>query len=97
MVAKVNGTEIRESDLAMAEEEVGQHPARWRRTPSSDYLVQFMADMILVAKAAEDKKIGDDDDFKRQLAFTRNKLLMEACCRPEARPPSTDAAMQQGL
>ena len=42
-----------------------------------DYLVQFTADMMLLAKAAEDKKIADSAEFKRKLAFGRNKLLME--------------------
>ena len=42
-----------------------------------DYLVQFIADMILVSKAAEAKKIGDTPEFKRKLAFARKKLLME--------------------
>ena len=41
--------------------------------------MQFMADMILVSKAAEDKKLGDTPEFKRKLAFGRNKLLMEVC------------------
>ena len=47
VVAKVNGVEIHQSDLAVAEEEAGQLPPM---TPDAkkDYLVQFMADMILV-------------------------------------------------
>ena len=35
-----------------------------------------MADMILLAKAAEDKGIGADHAFKHKLAFDRKKLLM---------------------
>src|SRR5471032_3324213 len=68
LVAKVNGVEIHQSDLAVAEEEAGQIPPM---TPEAkqDYLVQFMADMILVSKAAETKKLGDGPEFKRKLAF----------------------------
>ena len=29
-----------------------------------EYLVAYVTDMILVAKAAEGKKIGDDDGFQ---------------------------------
>jgi peptidyl-prolyl cis-trans isomerase C len=54
LVAKVNGTEIHQSDLAVAEEEAGQLPPM-SPDAKQDYLVQFMADMLLVSKAAEAK------------------------------------------
>ena len=34
--------------------------------------------MKMMAKAAEDKKVDDDDDFKQRLAFARNRLLMDS-------------------
>ena len=77
VVAKVNGTEIHQSDLAVAEEEAGQLPPM-SPDAKKDYLVQFMADMIVVSKAAEDKKMGDTPAFKAKLEFARKKLLMEA-------------------
>ncbi len=94
VVAKVNGTEIHQSDLAVAEEEAGQIPPM---TPEAkrDYLVQFMADLILVSKAAEDKKIADGDDFKRRLAFIRNKLLMEDLLQSVGKQALTDEAMHK--
>ncbi|MGH6683539.1 MAG: peptidylprolyl isomerase, partial [Pseudolabrys sp.] len=66
VIAKVNGIEIHQSDLKIAEEEAGQLPPM---SPNAkrDYLVQFMADMFLVSKAAEAKKMGDGADFKRKL------------------------------
>src|ERR1017187_5759520 len=76
LLATVNGTEIHQSDLAVAEEEAGQLPPM-SPDAKKDYLVQFMADMILVSKAAEAKKMGDGADFKRKIALARNKLLME--------------------
>ena len=76
VVAKVNGAEIHQSDLAVAEEEAGQLPPM-SPDQKQDYLIQFTADMMLLAKAAEDKKLGDAPDFKRKLDFARNKLLME--------------------
>ena len=59
LVAKVNGVEIRQSDLPMAEEEVGPELPPLSPDAKRDYLVRYLADMILVAKAAEAKKIGD--------------------------------------
>lgn len=94
VIAKVNGTEIRQSDLAVAEEEAGQIPPMSPEA-KQDYLVQFMADMILVSKAAEAKKMGDAAAFKRKLDFTRNKLLMETLLQSVGKEALTDAAMHK--
>jgi len=93
VVATVNGTEIRQADLASAEEEAGQLPPM-SPDAKKDYLVQFMADMILITKAAEEKKISDDATFKRRLDFARKKLLMEGLLASVATAASTDAAMK---
>ena len=94
VVAKVHGVDIRQSDLAVAEEEAGQIPPM-SPDAKQDYLVQFTADMILVSKAAEDKKLGDTPDFKRKLAFTRNKLLMEALLVSSGKEALTEDAMRK--
>jgi len=94
VVAKVNGTEIHRSDLAVAEEEAGQLPPM-AADAKQDYLVQFMADMILVAKAAEDKKLGDAADFKRKVEFARRKLLMESLLQSAGKEALSDAAMHK--
>jgi peptidyl-prolyl cis-trans isomerase C len=79
VIAKVNGAEIHESDLAMAEEDVGQNPQLQALTGDArrDYLVNYLSDVVLAAKAAEAKKVSDGTVFKSRLAFIRNKLLME--------------------
>jgi peptidyl-prolyl cis-trans isomerase C len=94
VVAKVDGTEIHESDLAVAEEEAGQIPPM-SPDAKKDYLVQFMADMILVTKAADAKKMGDDAAFKRKLEFARKKLMMEGLLQSVAKEALTDAAMHK--
>jgi peptidyl-prolyl cis-trans isomerase C len=96
VVARVNGTEIHQSDLAIAEEEVGaQQTAQMSPEAKRDYLVSFLADMLLVANAAEAKKVPDGAEFKRRLAFARNKLLMESYLQAEAKAAITDAAMRK--
>jgi peptidyl-prolyl cis-trans isomerase C len=92
LVAKVNGIEIHQSDLGIAEEEAGQLPPM-SPDAKKDYLVQFMADVILIAKAAEAKKMGDGADFNRRIAFARNKLLMERLLQSVGKEALTDAAM----
>jgi peptidyl-prolyl cis-trans isomerase C len=94
VVAKVNGTEIHQSDLAVAEAEAGQIPPM-SPAAKKDYLVQFMSDMILVSKAAEDKKIGDSADFKRRVDFARKKLLMTDLFQQVGKEALTDAAMHK--
>ncbi len=94
LVAKVNGVEIHQSDLAVAEEEAGQIP-QMSPEAKQDYLVQFVADMILVSKAAQDKKFGDSADFKRKLEFARKKLLMEGLLQSVGKQALTDEAMRK--
>jgi peptidyl-prolyl cis-trans isomerase C len=94
LIAKVNGTEIHQSDLAVAEEEAGQIPPMSPEA-KQDYLVQFVADMILVSKAAEDKKMGDSASFERKVAFARNKLLMERLLQSVGKEALTDDAMHK--
>ena len=94
VVAKVNGAEIHQSDLAVAEQEAGRLPPM-SDAAKKDYLVQFMADVILVAKAAEDKKIDQTAAFKRKLAFERQKLLMSDLMESVAKDAVTDAALQK--
>jgi peptidyl-prolyl cis-trans isomerase C len=94
VLAKVNGVEIHQSDLAVAEEEAGQLPPM-SPDQKQDYLIQFTADMLLLAKAAEDKKLADTPEFKRKLAFGTKKLLMEAVLQSVGKVALTDEAMHK--
>ena len=97
VIAKVNGVEIRESDLAMAEEDVGQNQQLQALTGDArrDYLVSYLADVILAAKAAEGKKVADQKDFKSRLAFIRKKLLMETLLQQEGKAALTPDATKK--
>ena len=95
VVARVNGTEVRQSDLAAAEEDLGGNIPQMTPEAKRDYLITFVGDMILVAKAAEAKKMGDTDDFKKKLAYARTKLLMEQLLQSEAKAAVNDAAMHK--
>jgi len=95
VVAKVNGIEIRQSDLALAEEDLGQNlPPQAQGDAKRDYLIGYLTDVILVAKAAEAKKISDQADFKSRSAYLRNKLLMEMQLQAEAKAAVTDQALK---
>jgi peptidyl-prolyl cis-trans isomerase C len=94
LVAKVNGVEIHESDLGIAEEEAGQIPPM-PPAAKRDYLVQFMADLIMVSKDAETQKVGDSPEFKHRMEFERRKLLMSNLLQTVGKSALTDAAMHK--
>src|ERR1700723_3493495 len=95
VLAKVNGSEIRQSDLTLAEEELGPSLAQMDPASKKENVLAFLIDMKIVAKAAEAKKIEDRDDFKARLAFTRNRLLMDNLLSVEGKAATTDEAMKK--
>jgi peptidyl-prolyl cis-trans isomerase C len=96
VVARVNGQDIKASDLAIVEEDIGPSlPQQMAGESKRDYLTTFFTDMLLVAHAAEAKKIQDGDDFKQRLAYFHNKLLMEMMLRSEAKASITEGAMHK--
>src|SRR5471032_189758 len=95
VLAKVNGAEIRQSDLNLAEEELGPSLAQMDPATKKENVLGFLIDMKIVAKAAEAKKIEDREDFKARLAFTRNRLLMDNLLAVEGKAATTDEAMKK--
>jgi peptidyl-prolyl cis-trans isomerase C len=95
VLAKVNGSEIRQSDVTLAEEELGPSLAQMDPATKKDNVLSFLIDMKIVAKAAEDKKIENNDDFKKRMAFTRNRLLMDSLLASEGKAATTDEAMKK--
>src|ERR1700736_1197693 len=95
VLAKVNGSEIRQSDLALAEEELGPSLAQMDPATKKENVLAFLIDMKIVAKAAEDKKVENNEDFKKRLTFTRNRLLMDSLLATEGKAATTDDAMKK--
>jgi peptidyl-prolyl cis-trans isomerase C len=95
VLAKVNGAEIRQSDVTLAEEELGPSLAQMDPATKKENVLAFLIDMKIVAKAAEDKKIEDRPEFKARMAFTRNRLLMDNLLATEGKAATTDEAMKK--
>jgi peptidyl-prolyl cis-trans isomerase C len=95
VLAKVNGSEIRQSDLALAEEELGPSLAQMDPATKDENVLSFLIDMKIVSRAAEDKKVQDSDDFKKRLAFTRNRLLMDSLLASEGKAATNDESMKK--
>ena len=94
LIATVNGTQIHQSDVNAAEEEAGQLPPM-SADQKQDYMVQFLTDMTLLTQAAEAKKMGDSDDFKRKMEFARKKQLMETLLQSVGKDATTDEALHK--
>ncbi|MEW6644537.1 MAG: peptidylprolyl isomerase [Pseudomonadota bacterium] len=95
VIAKVNGSEIRESDITVAEEELAPSLAQMDPATKRENIIKFLIDMKIAAKAAEDKKVQDRDDFKKRLTFARDRLLMDSLLATEGKAATTDEAMRK--
>jgi peptidyl-prolyl cis-trans isomerase C len=95
VVARVNGVDIRQSDLALAEEDLGADMQSVSPEARREHLISYLADIIMVNQAAEKKKLADNPEFKRRLAFLRNKLLMGYELQEEAKAAINEEALQQ--
>jgi peptidyl-prolyl cis-trans isomerase C len=95
VVARANGVDIRQSDLAVAEEEVGANMPQMSPDQKRDYLITYLGDVIVLAQAAEQQKLADRDDVKHRLQFERNKVLMETLLQQAGTAAVTDDAMHK--
>jgi parvulin-like peptidyl-prolyl isomerase len=77
LVAVVNGTEIRESDVRLADRDIGRSLPTQEPDMRREQIIGYLADTIIFAKAAADQNVGDEADLRRRVVFTRNKALME--------------------
>jgi peptidyl-prolyl cis-trans isomerase C len=96
VVAKVDGVDIHESDVALAEEELGASLPQ-DATPEArrNYLVTHLVDMILLSRAAEEQGLSGSDDFKRRFAAMRTKLLAGLMLRQIASKSVNEEAMHK--
>ncbi|HTZ01276.1 MAG TPA: peptidylprolyl isomerase, partial [Xanthobacteraceae bacterium] len=95
VIARVNGVDIRQSDLATAEDEVGSSMPQMAPDQKREYLVTYLTDVVILAQAAEKQNIANRDDVKHRLAFERNKVLMETLLQDTGKAALTDDALHK--
>jgi peptidyl-prolyl cis-trans isomerase C len=95
VVARANGVEIHVNDLAFAEEEIGSNMPAMSPDQKRDYLITYLADVIVLAQAAQQQKLADRDDVKRRLDFDHNRVLMEALLQDTGKAAVSDEAMHK--
>jgi peptidyl-prolyl cis-trans isomerase C len=95
VIARANGVDIRQSDLALAEDEVGASMPQMAPDQKREYLITYLADIIVLSQAADQQKVGDRDDVKHKIQFERNKVLMETLLQDAGQAAVTDDAMHK--
>jgi peptidyl-prolyl cis-trans isomerase C len=95
VIARVNGIDIKQSDLVLAEEDVGADMPAASPEARREHLISYLADVIMVTQAADKSKVADNPEFKRRLAFLRNKLLMGFELQAAAKTAVSEEAMHQ--
>lgn len=96
VLAKVNGVAIHQSDLAMAEADVGESlPPDTLGDKRRDLLLSYLINVNLLSQAAETKKVDKAADFPKRVAFARKKVLVQAMMEQEAKKTVTDAEIKK--
>jgi peptidyl-prolyl cis-trans isomerase C len=95
-LAVVDGVEITEEDVALAADDIsGTIPPELEGEQRNAYVLDYLIDMRLVARKAEAQKVGEEEEFKKRLAYLRDKALMERLLNRVGREATTDAAVAE--
>ncbi len=77
VIATVNGKNIVESDLTLAEAEIGGGLAQLLPSQRRRVLVEYMIENQLFAEAAEAASLASGPDFDRRIAYFRQRALRD--------------------
>jgi peptidyl-prolyl cis-trans isomerase C len=94
VVAKVDGVEIRRSELIIAAEGL---PQQYRQIPMQMLyapLLNQLIDRKLIAIEADKAKLADDPEIQKRLAVQRERVLQEAFLARELKTKVTDARLK---
>ena len=96
VLAKVNGVEITDEDLAIARDDLEARLPRELQGPARDKaLLDNLIASKVVAQKAEADKLAATPEFTRRLAYFRDKLLTETYLGKLAEAANTDANIQK--
>jgi peptidyl-prolyl cis-trans isomerase C len=95
VVARANGVDIRQSDLSLAEEDIGSAMPQMGPEQKRDYLITYLSDVIILAQAADQHQLANRSDVKQRIEFERHKALMEAMLQDAGKAAMTDDALHK--
>ena len=90
VLARVDGVEIHQSDLAMAEADIGGSLPPVQGDQRREALLSYLIDVNVLARTAEAKKIDQTPTFPQKLAFARKKVLVETLLEQESKNAVSD-------
>ena len=95
VLAKVDGVEITEADVAVAAEDPALQLSQVPEAQRRDLLVGYLVDLKLGARAAEAARVGDGADFARKVAYARDKALLDTYLDQESKKAVTPEAARK--
>jgi peptidyl-prolyl cis-trans isomerase C len=95
VIARIDGIEITENELALAGEELGERIAQVPAAQRRDYLIGYLADLKVGARAAERAKLGETPDFALRMAYFRQKVLMDEFIARESKSAASPEAARK--
>ena len=96
VLAKVNGVEITDEDLKLADEYIGANFAR-QADPKvrESAFIEFLVSQQLLVQEAQAEKLAESPDFMKRLAYLRDMALMQAMLAKLSKEAVTDAAIKK--
>jgi peptidyl-prolyl cis-trans isomerase C len=95
VVAVVNGTQLRESDVRVADEEIGRNLGTVAPVERREEVITMLIDTIILSTEAKKQKIGDEADLQRRMTYARNQGLMNELLVATAERAATDEAVRK--
>jgi len=91
VLAKVNGQEITEADIALAEGDIGAELASLPPATKRRVLVEYIVETKLFAAAAEADKLAEGPEFEKRLAYFRQRALRDQFFEKSVKGSISDA------
>jgi peptidyl-prolyl cis-trans isomerase C len=94
-VARIDGLTITERDVQIATEDLAERLAQVPEARRRDFVIEYLGDLKLGARAAERAKVQDAAEFQARLAYIRQKTLLEEFLNREAAKAVNEAAARK--
>lgn len=95
VLARVDGVPITQRDLDIAAEDLGDRVPRVTEAQKRDYLLGYVIDLRIGARAAAEAKVAEAPDFASRLGYQRDKLLLDEYLSREAKKAATPEAARK--
>ncbi|MGI9481490.1 MAG: peptidylprolyl isomerase [Hyphomicrobiales bacterium] len=90
VVVRVNGQEIRTSDIRLAMDDILPQISSMPPKTRYPFVVEYLIERHLLAQAAVGEKIAETDEFRRRSRFYQMKALRDAYFEEKIKPQITD-------